>query len=188
MRTRPDRAMCLGALLSLMIVTAAMACRYTVRDIGFVRLSPPTIRLVLLDAVHDDAAIAASLADLPLELVEVDSSHDPDHPACIALQDTGRSAVLLAEDGRALPIEDPLSIGRSPLAVALATEAATTFAFVLLLESSDEAANAIARAELDQLQGRLDAIEEHLPRPLGHPLRIRSLAWASASRERILSG
>lgn len=169
-------------LLPLIIVSVAYACRYTVRDIGFVRLGDPAIQVVLVNPDTSPDLIADALKDLPLEVQSLDADHAPEHPAVVA-RTPGTTAVLMDEQGRMLPIEDPLTLGRTPLAMELAAQAATTFAFVMLLEGGSAEDMLVAREEVDRLQARLNAIEEHLPRPLGHPLDIRTLTPQQQARD-----
>jgi hypothetical protein len=169
-------------LLPLVVASVAYACRYTVRDIGFVRLGDPVIQVVLINPDSSPDLIGDALKDLPLEVQSVDAEHAPEHPAVIA-RTPGTTAVLMDEQGRMLPIKDPLTLGRTPLAMELAAQAATTFAFVMLLEGGSTEDMIVAREEVDRLQARLNAIEEHLPRPLGHPLDIRTLTPQQQARD-----
>ncbi|MCH2145481.1 MAG: hypothetical protein MK082_10110 [Phycisphaerales bacterium] len=173
-------------LLTMLVATAALACRYTVRDIGFVRLSRPVVQLALIGPSHDVEEVRAMTGDLPLEVIQFDPEHQATHPAVDLARNADVDSVLLSDDGRMLPVADPISIGRSPLSRELAELAASTFAFVLLLESDDPTANAVAGSEIEQLQGRLEAIEEHLPRPLGHSLDVRTLDGPAQEREAVL--
>ena len=173
-------------LVTMFVATVALACRYTVRDIGFVRLSRPVVQLALIGSAFDLDEVGATTDDLPLDVIQFDPEHESTHPAVELARKSDVDCVLIADDGRMLPVTDPISIGRSPLARELAEQAASTFAFVLLLESDDTAANEAARSEIEQLQDRLEAIEEHLPRPLGHPLDIRSLDRKEQERDTVL--
>ena len=169
-------------LLPLIVVSAALACRYTVRDIGFVRLADPVITLLLINSDASPDRVSDALNDLPLTVRSLDADHAPEHPA-VKLRTPETTAFLMDDKGRLLPVKDPLTLGRSPLAMELADQAATTFAFVMLLEGGSPEDMAVAREEVDRLQGRLQAIEEHLPRPLGHPLDIRTLSPEQQRRD-----
>ena len=171
-----------GVLLPLVLASLALACRYTVRDIGFVRLGGEPLRLVVLSSAAVDG-IRAALTDLPVEIITVDPEHDPNHPGVLAAEELKTNAVLLDSSGRSFAVKDPLVIGHGPIAQELAAEASSTFAHVLLLETGNQSKDAVARAECNRLQSSLDAIEKHLPRPLGHPLKIMTLEPQQQERE-----
>ena len=173
-------------LLPLAVASIALACRYTVRDIGFVRLSDPSARLVLVGGTTDVEDVRMAMGDLPLKVETVDPDHEPTHPAVIAARSSGRDAILLDGEGRVLAIADPMTVGHTPLARELAQDAPRTFAFVILLESGDTAPDEIARKEVESLQTSLEASEAHLPRPLGHPLRLSQLDPEEQVREKAL--
>ena len=176
----------LAVLLMLMASTVALACRYTVRDIGFVRLSEPRIELVLFGGGHPASVLEALESELPIRVTRVDPDHQPDHVGLPLAGENGVSAVLRDERGRLLPVADPLVVGRTRLARMLAEDAAETFAHVLVLEGPDPESNSVAEAEVARLDDGLRAIEEHLPRPLGHPLKVMTLTPADQELDRVL--
>lgn len=180
-----SRSALLAAALTLSLVSLALACRYTVRDIGFVQLTAPEVQLVLLES-DKEQAIELALRDVPVTVVSVDPDRSPDHPGVRAAQAANATAILVDPTGRTCHTTDPLSIGHGPFAKKLAEDASSTFAHVVLLESSNAQANTAARAECERLQSSLKAIEVHLPRPLGHPLRIEQLGAPQQVREREL--
>ena len=182
----PRSRFILVTIIVMMTCTVALACRYTVRDIGFVRLSEPRVRLYLIDSDHTEAVIDRMRSELPVEIIRIASDHDPGHPAVSMAREEDVGAILIDDTDRILPVADPLVIGQTRLARTLAEDSASTFAWVLLLEGPDAADNAAAAAEIGALEDGLRAIEEHLPRPLGHPLRTITIPIEDQARDATL--
>lgn len=173
-------------LVVLAIASSAMACRYTVRELGFVNLQGRPWTLVEVTTSEDTTLIAPS--DANLGVATINPTVDPNHPAVLATQ--GRDGVvLMSPDGRALQIEgaDPLSQSiTSPLRERIANEALDTFAFVLVLTGEDEIENQRAQSLARSAHTRLNALAPHLPRPVSTPLTVIELSPEQREKEKVL--
>lgn len=183
----------------LALLPLAAACRYTVRDIGFVDLRGPVYALDRVEpggagaagwSAAERAAVAAARAETNLVVTRVDPRAEPDHPAVLALRAAGGAGeppagwVLRRSGG---PPLEPLVLARgappasldqalalaldSPLQRRLAAGALTSFAAVLQFEGADGVASATARAAVERARAALAEIETQLPRPIEVPLR-----------------
>lgn len=175
-----------AAFTVLVGTTVAMACRYTVRELGFVNLEGQPWTLVQF--VTDPSSSPTPLPnDSNVAAVQISPEDDPNHPAVLAAGEETR-AVLLDGKGRALAMRttDPISEAlHSPLRSQLANESLESFAFVLVKPGSDETENARAREMAATAEAKLAALAPHLPRPVAHPLRVIELTPEQVERERV---
>jgi hypothetical protein len=169
------------------MATCAYACRYTVRELGFVNLDGTPWTLVYLST--DPSFTLPVLAnDVNVRSIVVDPTTDPNHPAAL-MSDQTVTAVLLGPTGRTLSLhsDDPIrEATESPLRRRLAAEALDTFAFLLLKLGQDENENDHARRVAAGARGKLAALAPHLPRPVSHPLRVIELTAEDAANEHVL--
>lgn len=177
-------------LVTLAITTTAFACRYTVREIGFVNLQGENWTLVQVSEEPSRDFILPE-GDVNLELAFINPSDDPNHPAVVALN--GREGhVILGPDGRTMVLEDATldqALRRclaSDLRTTIATEALDTFAFVLVVPGPDADENARARAAAATAQQQLTALAPHLPKPVKNPLQVIELTPEQVAEEDIL--
>ena len=169
------------------MTTCAYACRYTVRELGFVNLDGTPWTLVYLST--DPSFTLPVLAnDVNVRSILVDPTTDPNHPAAL-MSDQTVTAVLLGPTGRTLSLhsDDPIrEATESPLRRRLAAEALDTFAFLLLKLGQDENENDHARRVAAGARAKLAALAPHLPRPVSHPLRVIELTSEDSASERVL--
>lgn len=189
-----------------------LACRYNVRDIGFVDLEAETYRLCALvktDTPGDvvsalKAAAAAALAEsnVRFELVNVDQ--EPNHPAVkqrpAGAGDAYPAGVLLSSEGPALAV--PLlargapgrpsmlqamrEVVSSPTREELARQAGSAFGVVLLIEGPKAEENQRARQTIAAAIDQIKAQMKTLPKAIAQPPVVVTVDAASSVRERIL--
>ena len=167
----------------LAMTSSALACRYTVRELGFVNLQGKPWTLVEVSRATTPSI--AEPIDANIGVAIVHPLEDPNHPAVLAL-DGAEGVVLMGPNGRTKTItgKDPLSQAvTSPLRRRLAEEALDTFAFVLMIPGTNEAENEHARAFARTAESRLAALAPHLPRPVSTPLRMIELSPEETEEE-----
>ena len=177
-------------LITLLMTTTAWACRYTVREIGFVNLQGDNWTLVQVTSDPSDEPILPE-GDVNLDLEIINPLDDPNHPAVIALDGMNGHAIV-GSDGRARTLGD-ISLEQaieqcltSDLRTTIATEALDTFAFVLVIPGPDDEENARARAAAATAQQQLTALAPHLPKPVKNPLQVIELTPEQVAEEDIL--
>ena len=179
-----------AALLGLLVAQVAMACRYTVREIGFVNLDGRPWTLVQVGTGFD-SPLTVDPIETNLQQLVVDPARDPNHPAVLTTGGTP-GFVLLGPNGRTLDLDttDPSTASQlavdSPIRSRIADGALDTFAYVLVIPGSDDAENARARSAAESAQNQLNALAPHLPRPVSNPLSVITLAREDLQRERVL--
>ena len=177
-------------LITLLITTTAWACRYTVREIGFVNLQGDNWTLFQVGNAPSEELLRPE-GDVNLDLGFINPSDDPNHPAAIALNG-GHGYVIVGTDGRARALGDmsrEQAIDQcltSDLRSTIAREALDTFAFVLVVPGPDAEENARARAAAATAQQQLTALAPHLPKPVKNPLQVIELTPEQAEEEDIL--
>lgn len=129
MRVSKSACLCMAAAAVILMPRAADACRYSVREVGFVDLDRSPYRLIvfrdaksdekLLDEVQRSAALRLRGANVELDVVDL--GREPDHTASKYLTERERghlardsqkeevppafNAVLVSSDDRTLPID-----------------------------------------------------------------------------------
>jgi hypothetical protein len=190
----------------------ALACRYNVRDLGFVDLEPESYRLfgfVRADTQADTVALlretpAAALQDCNIAVEIINIDQQTNHVALKHLPAGAAGsfpvAVLVSPDGQTLP----LSLARSGqtfregLAAALAEVASSparetilravgqAFGAVLLLEGDTADANTLARQAITRALEQTRAQMKSLPKAIAEPPVMIVLDAPARTRERIL--
>ncbi|MEM7314806.1 MAG: hypothetical protein AAF497_16795, partial [Planctomycetota bacterium] len=185
-----------GLLVVLMLVMfsqTAQACRYTIRDIGFVDMQGPTYTLWL---VNGDAELADQakqwLGPCNVQVAVVAASAD-DHPIVKTLNDhrvdlAQKHIVLAAPDRTPLHLGsasnrqelEPLirSVVESPVRKQMQREALETFAFVVTRN--------VEQSVVDDAIKRLREFESQLPRSIDHPVTKLQLNAEQAAEEKVL--
>lgn len=186
--TRLARTICAFAILLAATPAPVLACKYSVRDVGFVDLEPTPYRLVL--AFDDTTAAAVKdlerrgrevLADSNVAFTPINLSREPAHPLLarlgtidrqalplLWLMDGGRRTVPLilprtkdgAVDGERFQSELAAAID-SPVRRALREHVADGLCVILLLEGSDPSSTRRARKAAEQV---VEQINQALPR------------------------
>jgi len=201
-------------ILGLLIISAGegLACRYNIRETGFVDLGTDAYRLFcFVDTKAGGAEIsqvrslaAEVLAENPVSLEVIAVDDTPDHPAMDYWKPVDAasqsSAVLVSPLGHSLSLGplwgDPFSADEvrealrevlsSPVRTRIAAELATAFAVVLLIEGKDQVANSQARAGILQAIETLESELEYFPKPISRGPVLITLPREDLASERVL--
>jgi hypothetical protein len=203
-----------GLLLGLLPPGEAVwACRYNVRDVGFVQFeSAPYTMIGYTDAsispekkkIFQQVSFAA-LLDSNIEFQTVDLAEDKENPARRYLSQTdlrGTPAfVLVSSKGDSLPIplieqdknfKDSVwftldGVVSSPLRDALVLDAIRAYCVILLAEGADAAENnrvkEIIQAQIQRVRDNL----ADLPKPVERPPVMRILSRQDCDRDPLLA-
>ncbi len=186
-----------------LLAATSWLCRYTVRDIGFVDLHGPTYTLevapqrphrVTTDEVAELKKLTAN-SNVRIRSAAVDSPY-PDADGAEANADSERVYVLKADhrDGALLlanvkPNQSADVINRllhSPVQKILIDEALQTFAFMVVVESSNAERNQALQVAIDNASDQLQKLAPQLPRPIGHPVQVLRIPPAQREQEKVL--
>jgi hypothetical protein len=180
-------------LLMFLVAVSAWACRYSVRDTGFVDLGLEAYRLRWVPESGTSAEVR-SKAELLLRESNVVWDEDP----------TGggfpRAAGLYLRDveGRilSLPLPNPSDAPAvlrgvemavtSPLRERVYREGLRAYALVLLLEGTDAAANARVRQDVDSAITATARLLSSMPKPVETPPQLVSVSLKDQSAETVL--
>jgi hypothetical protein len=187
-----QRAVIIFVFLALLGV--AWACRYSVRDTGFVDLGDEPYQLVLAGRDLGDRAeiyrriSAASLLDanITFSVREETSASE-------------RTLTLVAKDGRQLVVargeELPLdvsaatalieSVALSPLRAEIHEAALNAFAVVILIEGGPTAEVARVQTAAEAAIRAVTQLMPSMPKPVDTPPKLIRVAAARAARERV---
>ncbi len=192
---------------------SATACRYNVRDLGFIDLEAALYRLHVVPGaalnreqaqqVRGAAELAFRDSNVALDLHDPGFTPGPDEPwrgswpvAAEARGADGTQAILVAPDGSTRPVqlgawdtglEERLSaLVRSPIREALVAHAAEGYAAVLFVEGTDPAANTRALQVVQEAITEAQNQMRWLPKPIAHPPALVTLARANAAAESLL--
>jgi len=201
----------LAFLLALALPGAAAACRFNVRDLGFVKLEPVPYRLFVFINATTPPAFTNALAEfaqgtlrdaaIESELVNLDGE-GPSGAHTLAQQHGVRAYpafVLVAPDQRslALPVDPsglpPADFARaalagvtsSPLREAVSKRIVEAYALVLLVEGDDPSANREARRIAEAGVAQTRTLTNRLPKAVKSPPEILTVTRAESARERI---
>ncbi len=193
--------------------TAAFACRYNVRDVGFVDLSRGTayqLDIYIDDSIPEETVTAfeqiayAALLDTNIEaqvvsLEEMSEGtaselHDKhgltDVPAVVLSSPAGTSlefTVSSNEDSPKNALWDVLdSIAASPIRETILQKIVDSYGVVLLVEGTNAEENAKAAEAAEESIGRIAAVLDQLPKVIDEPPQLMRLPHASTERERVL--
>jgi len=161
-------------LAVLFVVLQIIACRFTVREIGFSTLSHNIYSLFVIDsnANPEDQEfkdIRTILKDSNIKFVVLNPETDKTHPAVLAAVRDGISfpaTFLMSPDGKTLLFENSSlksiadELLYSPVRTYLSQNFYKSFAFILFIESSDNELNKLAG---DALQNDCDDIYNRIP-------------------------
>ena len=189
-----------------------LACKYNVRDLGFVDLGDEAYTLFCcvrndtpaqtLSQLTATARTALGECNIRLELVNADQQTN--HPAMQHLKSLSPAsfpaAVLVSPDGQAMPVtlSKPGQLFRDTLPSALEDLAASpkrqeilravsrAFAAVLLIEGESPAGNRRARAAIAQAIDQIRAQMKGLPKVIAEPPALIVLNADSLAREKVL--
>lgn len=205
----------LGLVLALacsFLSVAGLACRYNVRDVGFVDLETEAYRLCVfippefpahsLSLLQRMPAVALRDCNIQLELVTADlATHHPASPDLLPEGDDSMArAVLRSPDGESLPLtlsrrgksfRQGLAavldeIASSPKRDELVAAAGRSFAAVLLIEGTADGANRRAREAITSACDAIRAQMQAMPKAIAQPPALVVLEATTLARERIL--
>ena len=208
MRLRPARILLIVIAL-LASVSTGLACRYNVRETGFVDFGLDSYQLLCFvnseipEQLTSELPVLAQdiLADSCVGFGLVSTDEQPDHPA-LALErpidDSGPSAALVSSTGRTLwlgpvtvptddrPGEGLVRVVSSPVRLRIAEKLATAFAVVLLVEGKNQAENSSVERIVDEAIEILDAELEYFPKPIKKGPVVVKMTQDEAASEEIL--
>jgi hypothetical protein len=199
---------CVGALSP----TRLLACRYIVREVGFVEVAPAPYRLVVCvgpetppawtDRLRNTATATFLDANVQLQLLDT-STALPAEAASLRTRhrlEQLPAAVLLGADDRSLPLPLPAPSGNagdttwallegvvsSPTRDALLKSVRESFAVVLLAEGDDPERNRRAHSAAEEAVHQLAKVKDQFPKLIKRPPQVLTVPAASAERERVL--
>ncbi len=201
--------LCAGLCLA---TSPSLACRYNVRDVGFVDLDAeayhlyafagPEIPPDILTRIRTRSVEWLRDSNVTLELVQ--TTREPNHPALrhcpTSLGPAEMAAVLVSPDGPSLLVGaarsateferelEPMlrSVVASPLRDEILRVVTQHFAAVLLLEGENEPetnrARSAIREAIEEIRGQMTL----LPKAIASPPTLVALSVADLARERVL--
>ncbi len=201
--------------LGLFVASSAesLACRYNVRETGFVDLGIESYRLLgFVDSempteeISQLESLATELladSSVSFELISVDQN--PDHPAMeywrpVEGQEGRPSAALVSPRGHSLWLgpfwdgvfspdqvrEALLGVVSSPVRSRIVEELATAFGVVLLIEGGNQAENSRARTAVLQAIGTVESELEYFPKPIRRGPALITLTREELTSEQLL--
>ncbi len=204
----------LACLALVSFAGLALACKYSVRDVGFVDLEEQQYGLYLYlskaaepTKVRDARTIAtATFLESNLSLQVAHLGQEPEHPSLWMAEDLGiknfPAALMRSPEGESLRIplpgvadkpitEDALwelmeSTVSSPKREWLLSRVLDAFAVIVLLESTDPEQNNAAQTAVE---GAIESIQElmpKMPKPVDTPPAVLTISSAERDRESIL--
>jgi len=201
----------LCALTLWLTAWPAQACRYNVRDLGFIELETETCQLLICASTNTTAATLAAWrraaaealqeSNLRIEFVHPAQSEVIDRPLAELIA-TNRlpAAALVSPDGPVLsvlvgPSDPPLEtiddaawrgLVDSPTRDEIVREASRRFGVILWLEGTDSAQNRAARSAITEAVAEIGQSLAALPKAITEPPAVVTLPVAALARERIL--
>ncbi len=196
----------LAVLACISAAPAALACRYTVRDVGFVDFGGEPFRLCWV-ATGREGAPQAALREIAAGVlhgsnVEYQVVTGTTHPAMAAvdvsagpalvlISPMGGASHVLAQPGEIPNDRDELwelieSAVSSRARERMLETAIATFCTVLLVEGADVEDNKLARRTIDRSVRRLHNVAGQLPRSIGDGPVLKVISAAARSAEGIL--
>jgi len=206
-----SRVAWISAWSVLLVPSAVLACRYTVRDVGFVDLGAPPYRLHLLvrgdtpeevPAAYKQASYAVLMdANVKLDVVNVDRQKD--HPSVAYVAELGidsfPAAVLVSPRGRPLLLSAPTDKDpkraawaclegtvTSPVRAEAVEHLAEAYCVVLLIEGKEASENRRAEQAVKAAIDEIDDVMHQMPKPTEKPPRLIRVPAKGLSEEEIL--
>jgi len=198
------------ALFCLLGTQEALACRYTVRDSGFVDLGGSSYHLFFYtDGTHDKALASAvnvhqALADTNINAAVINVIDAAGHPAMRFYRSMESAslpaAVLVAPDNRSIRL-GKLDMGAdvkeqawalierasaSPKRDEILEKCLDTFCVVLLIEGDDPALNTAARDQTNAAIDRIRGVMHRMAKPVKEPPALVTVSAKERSNEKAL--
>ena len=212
-QSRSERLLPLLVLVLLLSPVTTFACRYNVRDVGFVDLETDSYRFyefVRPETPADTVSLlrqlpAAALRDCNIQVEIVNADAPTNHPAFKHLPrgssaDSFPTAVLVSPDGQALPLtlsrpgqsfQDSLAAASREVASSVKREEiirtiSRAFAGVLLIEGDRADDNERARQAISRAIDAIRTQMQSMPKTVAEPPAMIVLDAAALLEERIL--
>jgi hypothetical protein len=188
------------------------ACRYNVRDVGFVNFESTAYKLIGLvdESVNDDIKntfqqIAfAALLDSNIDFEFIDTKTQSNHPSLTYFTDEAKqntpSAVLVSPKGKSYPIQMPPSnqefkeklwdvmdlIIYSDIREEIVQGAIDSYCVILFMEGDDQPKNEIAIQEIDKTIKQVKENMNNLPKEIDRPPITISIKKEDRKKEQIV--
>lgn len=169
-------------------------CRYTVRDIGFVDLHGPAYTLEVAPQrparVSDEELKllndAAEHSNLRVVSAAVDGPIQPGRRV-FALKSDHRDGLLLikAADTNEGP-DVARSVLNSPVQAVMTEQALSTFAFMVVVDSSEAKVNQSMNGMIAAATEQLEMLAPQLPRPIEQPVQVLHITPKQRGAEKVL--
>lgn len=210
--TRLHWCAAIAACYLLLHVCPVLACRYNVREVGFIDIgiepywlfvcAPEGTPAADLDGLRE--SVDALLAETNIRFEPITGDADPNHPARKFLSTHAikrlPAAVLVSPDGQSRQLALPQgetslvkaissaveAVLDSPVRWQILEKAVDNYGVVLLLEGPKPEDNAAARQAVSTAVGHIAEQLEFLPKPIARPPEIVTLEQASLAREEVL--
>ena len=187
----------LVAIISWQAIISVMACRFTVREIGFSTLAQDVYTLVVLDKEVEDAAYWRKLCkDANIRLEVLHPEKDKGHPLAqqVLEQTTDLPAwALIAPNGRLLMLQvdkEPEVMLRqvqdSPVRRLMRQTFPSTFSVVLCLEGDDTFQNKQLRKKAEEACEQVRNMMPHMPKEVRKGPEVLYLNKNDWKEERVL--
>ena len=200
MKTYP-RVLAALPLLLVFLAGETLACRYTVRDSGFVDTGYSTWRLYLYTDGACDAKVRAAVtrdrpvldANLRVKVVNDDEDHDyprfegiTAYPAAVLVSPDRRSWVLPPIDPEASLSELFDGLVRSPARMRLREHLVNPFCAVLVIEGDDPVENERVKTTVEDAIERITPFLPGMDKPVDAPPVMVVLTGAERTTEEVL--
>jgi len=191
-----------------MFATAAMACRFTVREIGFADFDTEDFILyffkdqsVSAEQARDFKKISfAALLDANVQTEIVDVAAQKDHPAMQFYQPATNNGwpdlVLMAQDGKSLTIRFPdeqshketiwsalEKLITSTLRENLLQEIVPSYGVILVIEGVDQAENKKVNQQVEDAVAEITKMMDSMPKPVKKAPKILHVCCEEIARE-----
>lgn len=177
-----------------LVASTAIACRYSVRDTGFVEIGAEPYRLLLGGGDTDNLApiyrqsAAATFLDANIEFAVADSEPRSEPSLTLSSREGRR---LLLRQGREVPTDRAAIttflewVALSPFRTRLHEESLEAFAVVALVEGTDARQNSRARAAIDAAIAEVTQLLPTMPKPVTVPPRVLTLPASDIANEQV---
>lgn len=188
-------------ILSMILATSAIlslpaqACRYSIRDTGFVDFDAAVYRLQLTPGGVPPATTALFLQSAAGVFLDSNIEFDPAEAgadgAGLHLRDaSGRHLLISSPDqlpGDASGIQQVMeSIASSPARLRIQNEALRSFAVILVVDGTNSAANARALEAIRTAITSVERLMPSMPKPVSVPPQLIQISASELPREKVL--
>ncbi len=187
----------LAAALLTLLPQASLACRYSVRDTGFVDLGADPYRLILETSpstparIRSDFEQAAAAVLLDANIRFSSQPAPADTPTRLAIHSPDGRQLTLAEgnpdaSSRADIVDILERTASSPFRSRLLDDTLRAYAVIILVEGGNADANRRARITIDEAIAAITRILPSLPKPVDTPPRLLTIPTSAIAAESVL--